>query len=89
MLSVSGRIDLHRTRWQQAKGGSHKAEALPSPVPVDALLDKVQATVSLGAQELCCRLGIAGGSLERSAENLFRTSGPTGGVPIFPASQKF
>ena len=75
MLSVSGRIDVHRTRWQQAKGGSPKTEALPSPVPVDALLDRVHATVSLGVQELCCRLGIAGGSLERSAENLFRASG--------------
>ena len=46
-----------------------------NPVPIDALLDSVQATVSLGVQELCCRLGVAGGSMERSAENLFRASG--------------
>ena len=44
-------------------------------MPTDAFLDSVQATVSLGVQELCCRLGIAGGSLARGVENLYHASG--------------
>jgi hypothetical protein len=41
-------------------------------MPWDALvlLDAVQDTVSLGVRELCCRLGIAGGSFARSTDNL-------------------
>ena len=75
VLSVSGRIDLQRTRWQPARPRAGMSVDRCNPVPIDALLDRVQATVSLGVQELCCRLGIAGGSLERSAENLYRASG--------------
>ena len=69
MLSVNGRIDIQRTRWQQGKGIARTAGP-KSVVPVDALLDKAQATVSLGVCELCCRLGIAGGSMARSLEEI-------------------
>jgi len=34
------------------------------------LLDAVEASISVGVRELCCRLGIAGGSFARSAANL-------------------
>jgi hypothetical protein len=43
-----------------------------SVLPLDALvlLDAVEDTVSLAVRELCCRLGIAGGSFARSTDNL-------------------
>jgi hypothetical protein len=41
-----------------------------SVVPVDALVDRVEATVSLGIRESCCRLGIGEGSFARAAEDL-------------------
>lgn len=37
---------------------------------MDRLLDVAESAVSVGVRELCCRLGIAGGSFERSAQNL-------------------
>jgi len=37
-------------------------------------LDAAQATISVGVRELCCRLGIAGGSFARAAENLKRAA---------------
>lgn len=37
---------------------------------LDQLVDAVESSVSVGVRELCCRLGIAGGSFARSAENL-------------------
>jgi len=53
---------MRRQRWYAADEGSDR--------PLDRLLDAAEATVSLGVRELCCRLGIAGGSFARSAENL-------------------
>ena len=45
-------------------------------LPLDALvlLDAVEDTVSLAVRELCCRLGIAGGSFARSTDNLRQAS---------------
>lgn len=37
---------------------------------MDRLLDVAESAVSVGVRELCCRLGTAGGSFARSAENL-------------------
>jgi hypothetical protein len=37
---------------------------------VDRLLDAAESTVTVGVRELCCRLGVAGGSFARGAENL-------------------
>lgn len=42
---------------------------------VDALLEKVEDTVSLGVREFCTRVGITGGNFDRSAENLWKTAG--------------
>jgi hypothetical protein len=39
-------------------------------VPVDALVDRAEATVSLGVRESCCRLGVGEGSFARAAEDL-------------------
>ena len=82
VLSVNGRIDIQRTRWQQGKGIARTAGP-KSVVPVDALLDKAQATVSLGVCELCCRLGIAGGSMARNVENLFHAADLRMGEELF------
>jgi len=41
---------------------------------LDRLLDETEATISVGVRELCCRLGIAGGSFARSVENLKRAA---------------
>lgn len=56
-----------RTRWHAAGCGSD--------TPVDRLLDAAEAVVSVGVRELCCRLGTAGGSFVRGAENLERAAG--------------
>jgi hypothetical protein len=57
---------MRRRRWH--------AEAQGSDCPLDRLLDAAEATISLGVRELCCRLGIAGGSFARAAENLKRAA---------------
>jgi hypothetical protein len=62
LLTVNGRIETRRVRWHEA-GAS-------SDMPVDRLLDAAESVVSLGTRELCCRLGIAGGSFARAAQNL-------------------
>jgi hypothetical protein len=61
-LSLNGRIDLHRIRWYAAGVGSD--------CPLDRLIDAVEATVSVGTRQLCCRLGIAGRSFARNVQNL-------------------
>ena len=53
---------MRRSRWYAKGEGSDS--------PLDRLLDAAEATVSVGVRELCCRLGIAGGSFARSVENL-------------------
>lgn len=55
-------MSLSRRRWQGPGGGG--------VVPADALLDAAEATVSLGARELCCRTGADARSFARAAENL-------------------
>jgi hypothetical protein len=65
-LTINGRIEVRRIRWWAAGAGSQ--------TPVDPLLDAAEATISVGVQELCCRLTIAGGSFARSAENLKRAA---------------
>lgn len=57
---------MRRRRWHAAGEGSD--------CPLDRLLDASEATISVGVRELCCRLGIAGGSFARSAENLKRAA---------------
>ena len=66
VLNINGRIELRRIRWY--------AEGEGSDSPLDRLIDKLESAVSVGVRELCCRLGIAGGSFARSAENLDRAA---------------
>jgi hypothetical protein len=61
-LSVNGRVEFARTRYYAAGQGSDS--------PMDRLVDAMESSVSVGMRELCCRLGIAGRSFARSAENL-------------------
>lgn len=61
-LTGNGRVGLSRRRWQGPGGGG--------VVPADALLDAAEATVSLGARELCCRTAADARSFARAAANL-------------------
>ena len=61
-LSSNGRVSIRRRRWQALAGGS--------VMPADALPDAAEATVSLGARELCCRTNATGKSFRRAAEQL-------------------
>lgn len=63
-LTSNGRVSLRRRRWQAVSGGGI--------VPADALVDAAEATISLGARELCCRLGVESRSFKRAAEHLKR-----------------
>lgn len=62
MLSVNGRINWFRRRWRATDGNS--------TCPVDRLLDELEATVSVGVRQLCCREGGNARSFERGRENL-------------------
>jgi hypothetical protein len=61
-LTSNGRISVRRKRYQATAGGS--------VMPVDALLDAAEETVSLGARQLCCRLNTTGKSFVRGADQL-------------------
>jgi hypothetical protein len=61
-LTSNGRVNIRRKRWQAKAGGG--------VMPVDALLDAAEETVSLGARELCCRLNSTGKSFVRTADQL-------------------
>jgi hypothetical protein len=61
-LTSNGRVSITRHRFQAPGGGGL--------MPADTLLDAVEATISLGARELCSRVGIEGRSFERAADNL-------------------
>src|ERR1700733_14891024 len=61
-----------RTRWEAV--GAAAGGGGVCGTPIDALLDAAENTLSLGLRELCCRLGIAGGSFKRSSDNLYRAA---------------
>jgi hypothetical protein len=62
VLNLNGRIEFRRIRWHARGEGSDS--------PLDRLIDQLESSVSVGVRELCCRLGIAGGSFARSAQNI-------------------
>jgi len=75
-LTVNGRVSWFRKRWHASgkTGGS--------VTPLDKLIDAVEATISVGTRELCCRLNGGTMSFDRAAENLekaaqLRMSGET------------
>lgn len=61
-LTSNGRVSLTRQRWASPGGGGL--------APTDTLLDAAEATISLGARELCCRTGIDSKSFRRAADQL-------------------
>src|SRR6266550_3394648 len=66
ILTANDRIELERTRWyNQAAGGV---------LPADSWLDVAEATVSLGARELACRLNQGARSFAKAADNLARAA---------------
>jgi hypothetical protein len=66
VLTVNGRMRLHRVRWHCKQEGSE--------TPTDALLDEVEATISEGVREMACRLNQDASSFDRAASNLSRTA---------------
>jgi hypothetical protein len=66
VLTVNGRVKLVRRWWQARRSGSL--------VPVDALIDPQQQTVSPGVREMACRLNNGGVSFDRAAQNLARSA---------------
>lgn len=66
VLTVNGSVKLVR-RWWHGTG-------VGSVVPMEAVLDSRQSTVSIGVREMACRLNNDGTSFDSSAENLHRTA---------------
>lgn len=63
---MNGRITLRRRRYAAAGLGSR--------CPLDAWLDRLEDTVSLGLRELACRLNLAARNFDKAAENLARAA---------------
>jgi hypothetical protein len=66
ILTANDRIEVYRTRWHNLATGS--------VTPADAFLDAAEATVSLGARELACRLNQGARSFAKAADNLARAA---------------
>ena len=66
VLTINGRVRLWRRRWHSAGEGS--------TTPLDAWLDTVEGTISLGVRELACRLNGDGKNFDKAAVNLARTA---------------
>lgn len=65
---------LGRVQWTRRQYWSRGSSSV---VPVDALVDRLEATVSVGVRECCCRLGTSGCSFARAAEDLGHIGGVT------------
>lgn len=66
LFTVNDWVRVERTCWHCSAQGSS--------TPVDAFLDTAEATVSLGARELACRLNQNARSFDKAAENLARAA---------------
>ena len=66
MLTVNGRVRLWRRRWYSAGEGT--------TTPLDAWVDAVEATISLGVREMACRLNGDGKNFDKAAANLGRAA---------------
>jgi len=72
---VNGRIDLKRVYWHaEGEGGDH---------PVDRLLDAVEASVTVGLRQLCCRMGMSARSFDRGVGNLKESAQVVMGEELF------
>src|SRR4051812_39078026 len=66
VLTANGRVVLRRIRWHSSAEGS--------TTPTDAVLDAAEATISLAARELACRLNQNASNFDKAAENLARAA---------------
>src|SRR3954454_6734500 len=66
VLTVNDRLELERTRWYSPAAGGL--------TPADRWLDVAEATVSLGARELACRLNQGARSFAKAQDNLARAA---------------
>lgn len=66
MLTINGRIEIRRWRWHSVDAGGF--------MPMDRLVELSEATITLGARELCCRLNGNASSFDRAARDLERAA---------------
>ena len=66
VLTINGRVRLWRRRWHSPDEGT--------TTPLDAWLDTVEGTISLGVREMACRLNGDGKNFDKAAANLARTA---------------
>jgi len=66
VLTINGWVRLWRRRWHSAGEGS--------TTTLDAWLDTVEGTISLGIREMACRLNGDGKNFDKAAVNLARTA---------------
>ena len=66
ILTVNGHVRLSRRHYHSPAEGTC--------TPSDALLDCVEATVSMGAREMCSRVNADSRSFDRAAQTLKRTA---------------
>jgi hypothetical protein len=66
VLTINGRVRLWRRRWHSSHEGS--------TTPLDAWLDTIESTISLGVREMACRLNGDGKNFDKAAANLSRTA---------------
>jgi hypothetical protein len=66
VLTINGRVRLRRRRWHSPAEGT--------TAPMDAWLDVVEGTISLGVREMACRLNGDGKNFDKAAANLKRTA---------------
>ena len=66
MQTINGRVRLWRRRWHSPDEGTS--------TPLDAWLDTVESTISLGVREMACRLNGDGKNFDKAAVNLARTA---------------
>jgi hypothetical protein len=66
VLRINGRVRLWRRRWHCPGEGSS--------TPLDAWLDTVERTISLGVRAMACRLNGDGKTFDKAVVNLARTA---------------
>ena len=66
MLTINGRVRLFRRRWHSPAEGT--------TTPLDAWLDTLESTISLGVREMACRLNGDGKNFDKAAANLARAA---------------
>jgi hypothetical protein len=66
VLTINGRVRLWRRRWHSPGEGT--------TTPLDAWLDTLESTISLGVREMACRLNGDGKNFDKAAANLARTA---------------